>query len=109
MAQCHPGKDMAADGTRDMDYFTELRHFLDDQGRIKAWPSKRNKSRLQQVALEYLATKFEPGLYYSEREVNTLLNQHHTFGDPALLRRELFDRGLVDRVKNGSAYWLKEG
>ena len=38
-----------------------------------------------------------------------LLLQHHTFGDPALLRRELFERGLVDRVKDGSAYWLNLG
>lgn len=91
-----------------MDFTIELKNFLDDQGRLKTWPSKRRRSRIQQVALEYLATKFEPGLFYNEREVNALLNQHHTFGDPALLRRELFDRGLVDRVKDGSAYWLKQ-
>lgn len=92
-----------------MDYTAELQHFLDDQGRLKQWPSKRQKGRrFQQVALEYLATKFEPDIYYNEREVNTILNQHHTFEDPALLRRELFDRGLLDRVKSGAAYWLKE-
>ncbi|HEY9762534.1 MAG TPA: DUF2087 domain-containing protein [Trichocoleus sp.] len=92
-----------------MDYPTELKHYLDEQGRLKTWPSKRRKGQTQQIALEYLATKFEPGVFYNEREVNTLLNQHHTFGDPALLRRELFDRGLVDRVRDGSAYWLKQG
>lgn len=86
---------------------TELQHYLDDQGRLKAWPSKRNKGRFQQMALEYLAIKFQPHTRYREREVNALLNQHHTFGDPALLRRELFERGLVDRLPNGSAYWLR--
>ena len=91
-----------------MDIELELERYLDDQGRLKEWPSRRNRARFQQVALEYLATKFEPGVLYTEREVNTLLNQHHTFGDPALLRRELFERGLVDRVPNGSAYWLKQ-
>lgn len=90
-----------------MDYTTELKNYLDEQGQLKTWPSKNRKGRLQQIALEYLATKFKAGLFYSEREVNALLNQHHTFGDPALLRRELFDRGLVDRVRDGSAYWLK--
>ena len=28
---------------------------------------------------------------FSFSEVNQLLNQHHTFGDPALLRRELIE------------------
>ena len=91
-----------------MDIELELEHYLDDQGRLKEWPSRRNRGRFQQIALEYLATQFEPGVLYTEREVNALLNQHHTFGDPALLRRELFERGLVDRVPNGSAYWLNE-
>ncbi|MBE7383145.1 MAG: DUF2087 domain-containing protein [Leptolyngbya sp. SIO1E4] len=91
-----------------MDYVTELQHYLDGQGRLKEWPSRRNKGRFQQLALEYLATKFEPDIYYNEREVNGLLNQYHTFTDPALLRRELFERGLIDRVKDGSAYWLKD-
>ncbi|MGK7924122.1 MAG: DUF2087 domain-containing protein [Spirulina sp.] len=91
-----------------MNYTSELQNYLDDEGRLKEWPSKRNKGRFQQLALEYLATQFQPDIYYNEREVNALLNQHHTFGDPALLRRELFERGLIDRVKDGSAYWLKE-
>lgn len=90
-----------------MDYIDVLKNFLDDNQRLKAWPSKRNKRRFQQMALEYLASKFEPGRYYNEREVNALLNQHHTFEDPALLRRELYERNLIDRVKDGSAYWLK--
>jgi hypothetical protein len=91
-----------------VDIELELERYLDEQGRLKKWPSRRNRGRFQQLALEYLATKFEPGVLYTEREVNALLNQHHTFGDPALLRRELFERGLVDRVPNGSAYWLRE-
>lgn len=90
-----------------MDFSTKLKHYLDDQGRLKQWPSKRNKGQLRKVALDYLATKFEPDTYYDERQVNAILNQHHTFGDPALLRRELFDRGLMDRTRNGAAYWLR--
>lgn len=89
-----------------MELANKLENFLDEAGRLKAWPSRRSKGRqFQQWALEYLADKFEPGIYYSEKEVNALLNQHHTFEDPALLRRELFERKLVDRVKDGSAYW----
>lgn len=91
-----------------MDLLAKLENYLDDQGRLKEWPSRRNKGQFQQWALEYLASKFEMGIYYSEKEVNALLNQFHTFGDPALLRRELFERQLLDRVKDGSAYWRRE-
>ncbi len=88
-----------------MDYKTELKNYLDEEGRLKEWPSKRNKGKFQLLALEYLATKFEPGLTYTEKEVNLLLKQHHTFGDHAMLRRELFEKGLINRERDGSAYW----
>jgi hypothetical protein len=81
---------------------TELKNHLDSEGRLTQWPSKRT---VQQVALDYLATKFEAGKVYSEKEVNTLLNQLHTFNDAALLRRELHERGLLNRAKDGSEYW----
>jgi hypothetical protein len=82
-------------------------NYLDKQGRVKTWPSRQHK-RLQREVLEYLAAKFEKGRHYSEREVNALLNRHHTFGDPALLRRELIEAGLLVRKRDGSAYWLPE-
>ncbi len=88
-----------------MDYLTELKNYLDEEGRLKEWPSKRNKGKFRKLVLEYLASKFEPGTTYTEKEVNALLNQHHTFGDPALLRRELFENKLIDRKRDGSAYW----
>lgn len=91
-----------------MDDFTELKNYLDEQGRIKEFPSKRNRARLRVLVLQYLAAKFSPGTIYTEKEVNLLLNQYHTFGDPAMLRRELFENGFLDRKRNGSAYWLKE-
>ncbi|BAU41635.1 MULTISPECIES: DUF2087 domain-containing protein [Cyanophyceae] len=86
--------------------FTELQPYLDDQGRVTRWPSKRNRARVQTLVLWYLAEKFAAGRTYTEREVNQLLNEHHTFCDPALLRRELFEHGLLQRERNGSAYWL---
>jgi hypothetical protein len=74
-------------------------------GRVKEWFSKRNKGKFQKLVLEYLASKFEVAIFYTEKEVNALLNVHHTFGDPAMLRRELFESGLIDRKRDGSAYW----
>ncbi|MCC6894709.1 MAG: aminoacyl-tRNA hydrolase [Anaerolineae bacterium] len=82
--------------------FDSLKNHLDIDGKLKWWPSKRSK---QLLALDYLTTKFEPGKVYSEQEVNDLLNQWHTFGDPALLRRELFDDALLNRQQDGTEYW----
>ena len=39
-----------------------------------------------------------------EEELNRLLRAAHLFGDHALLRRELCDRGLVARTKDGREY-----
>jgi hypothetical protein len=81
---------------------TELKNHLDAEGRLTLWPSKR---ALQLIALDYLAAKLELGRVYTEREINTVLNQWHTFNDAALLRRELYERGRLNRHKDGSEYW----
>lgn len=81
---------------------SELKSYLDQEGRLTQWPSKRT---LQQAALDYLVTKLESGRVYSEKEINQQLNSWHTFGDPALLRRELYERGLLNRHKDGTEYW----
>lgn len=85
-----------------MTEFAELKNYVDDKGRLISWPSKRS---LQLVALEYLAQKLDAGKTYSERDINTLLNRWHTFSDPALLRRELYELGRLNRSKNGAEYW----
>lgn len=76
--------------------------FLDDQGRVRQWPVKRAK---QLTLLRRMAEAFEPGRRYTEKEVNARLNELHTFGDWALLRRELCDLHLLAREPDGSAYW----
>jgi hypothetical protein len=83
----------------------ELRPFVDDEGRLKQWPTKQ---KTQRMALALLAARFEPGRVYNERQVNELLLGWHTFGDWALLRRLLFDWGYMDRERDGSRYWLRE-
>jgi hypothetical protein len=82
-----------------------IQNHLDDAGRVAVWPSKR---KLKQVVLEYLVQHFEFSREYTEKEVNARLNQLHTFEDPALLRRELFENGLLGRTKNGATYWRTE-
>jgi PTH1 family peptidyl-tRNA hydrolase len=82
--------------------FDSLKNHLDVDGKLKWWPSKRSK---QLIALDYLSSKFEAGKTYSESDVNYLLNQWHTFNDAALLRRELFDYGQLNREQDGAEYW----
>lgn len=80
----------------------EVRALLDGEGRVTRWPSKRS---VQLLVLDYLAARIEAGRHYTENEINALLNRWHTFGDPALLRRELFELGKLNRTKDGSTYW----
>ena len=83
----------------------EIKSYLDEGNRLKEWPSKRNKAKSQQLVLEYMASKFSHDAKYTEKEVNALLNQYHTFNDPAMLRREMVERKLLARMRDGSAYW----
>ena len=82
-----------------------LKRFLDADGRLVSYPAKM-KMRL--AALSYLASKLEPGMQYTEKAINEALNAWNTFGDPATLRRELFNYKFIDRSSNGAAYWLCE-
>ncbi|MFL5355521.1 DUF2087 domain-containing protein [Archangium sp.] len=80
----------------------KLSRYLDTEGRLKGWPSRR-KDQLE--ALRYLMTRLPDGVEWSERELNELLKGLHTFGDWALLRRDLYDTGLLDRSLDGRRYW----
>ena len=80
----------------------DLQQFLDEEGRLSAWPAKPKK---QMFALQFLAEKLEWDRQYTEREMNELLTKFHTFEDAALLRRELYMKHFLDRKSDGSAYW----
>lgn len=82
----------------------ELRPFVDDDGRLLQWPAKQ---KVQRMAAAYLATRYQAGREYSEREVNKTLLDWHTFGDRALLRRRLFEWRIMDRESDGSRYLLR--
>jgi hypothetical protein len=82
-----------------------LKNFLDEDGVLRAFPAK---FKMKIYALYYLASKFESGRIYSEREVNELLERWHGFGDSAMLRRELFNKRFLNRKSDCSAYWLED-
>jgi hypothetical protein len=83
----------------------EIRRVLDlafRDGRLVQWPSKRSR-RL--VVLDRLAQRFEPGVRYTEREVNARLRP--VGDDTATMRRYLVDERFLDRADG--EYWRSGG
>jgi hypothetical protein len=78
-----------------------LRVFIRD-GRLTQIPAAHGK-RL--VVLDHIVRIFEPGVRYSEREVNALLRAFHP--DTAALRRYLVDEELLAR--DAGLYWRSGG
>lgn len=87
--------------------FQDLKGYLDDNGKFDRLPGKRQKKK-QASMLQFLVQKFEMGKKYSEKEVNEILNQQHSFEDPAILRRLMFGRKLLNRTLDGRSYWLTQ-
>lgn len=85
-----------------MDQKQNIDRFLNGTGQITQLPKKQ---LVRQAVLEYLAEKFETERNYSEQEVNEICAQWHTFNDYFTLRRELVERGLLHRERDGSRYW----
>lgn len=77
-----------------------LRQF-DAAGRLARWPTKR---AIQILVLWGLWLRLDTKRRYSEREVNEVLNAHHSFGDHCLLRRELVEMKLLTRTPGGAEY-----
>src|SRR3546814_18219831 len=73
--------------------------------RISDWSSDVCSSDLklahQRTLVASLVDLFEPGKRYTERAVTDLLDQRHTFRDPARLRRYLYDWRYLDRTSDG--------
>ncbi len=85
-----------------MESKVRIDQFLDDTGRIIQMPSKH---KTRGAILEYLITKFEPDTEYTERQINDICDEWHTFNDYFLMRREMVDTGLLGRERDGSRYW----
>jgi len=77
-----------------------LATFLNADGSIKQIPNQPAKLK---IILDYLVAVFEPGVNYTEKEVNTVIRRFNV--DTAGLRRDLIDAGLLARESDGSKYW----
>lgn len=81
-----------------------LDRLLDDRGRVARWPVRRAQ---QLLVLDHLAAQIEDGVTWNEVELGRMLEPLHAFNDPARLRRELVDLGILARKRDGSAYWKR--
>ncbi len=85
-----------------MDDINLIQRFLDDDGKIKIWPSKKD---VKIEILKYLSSNFEYDKFYTEKEVNAIIDENHTFNDYFLLRRGMVDYKFLSRTKDGAKYW----
>ncbi|MGK3994536.1 metalloregulator ArsR/SmtB family transcription factor [Sorangium sp. So ce1024] len=58
--------------------------------------------RKRRVVLEQFVSRFQPGRYYGEQEVNEII--HALYADHCTIRRMLLDEGYMAR--DGQRYWL---
>lgn len=86
----------------DMDAFDRkvIKAFITPEGRLKDFPAQQKKF---EAILRYVVQAFEPGVRYSEKQVNEILQRYHK--DTARLRRSLVDAGFMAREGGGGEYW----
>jgi hypothetical protein len=77
----------------------------DLNGIIYRWPKRKEE---KMAVLKYMQSKFEKNKIYTEREVNEIIRKWHSFGDFALIRREMYDNYLMDRTPDCKKYWIQK-
>ncbi len=89
----------------DMDAYDRkvINTFCDSDGRIRQFPAQRKKF---EAILRYVLKAFEPGVRYSEKQVNEILKNYSD--DVASLRRGFIDYKMMQRETGGSEYWRTE-
>ena len=85
----------------DIKTLDRVRRCFGPEGRLERWPSKRSD---QVLALWALWSKLPSKVALTEQEISQRLKALHDFGDHALLRRELFNAGLVHRTSDCREY-----
>jgi predicted transcriptional regulator len=79
-----------------------LRDILLPDGRLKVIPAQRKK---REVILRHILKDFQPGVRYTEKQVNEVLVRYHN--DTATLRREMIAYKMMKR--NEGEYWRTDG
>ncbi len=99
------GKDVVADqgasSPVDLAKVQRVARYVNTAGQLIRWPGKYSH---REPCLWVLWSKLPPRQDMAEKQVNELLAASHLFGDHALLRREMFDRGMLTRTPDGRIY-----
>jgi len=106
-AEAHAGLVSPDVPSAEIDYIEvkRLARFFDAKGRLIQWPGKQSQ---QIQCLWVLWSRLPARQPLTEHQLNQLLQANHQFGDPALLRRELYDHGLASRTPDCREYRRKE-
>lgn len=89
----------------DLDKVAKLARYFDADGVLKSWPARTNH---QSLAMWVMWSRLPPRQQFSEIQISEMLDLWHGFGDRALLRRSMVDGKLVERTRDGRAYWRVE-
>lgn len=81
-----------------------LATFLDDEGRIKAFPTQEKKCL---VLIRHVLKSFEHGVKYPEKRVNQIIANYSA--DTARIRRAFVDYKFMAREGGGGKYWRIDG
>lgn len=77
-------------------------HFLQGlDGPLNVFPTKQKK---KVIVLRHLLKRFDVQREYTEKEVNEILRK--AYPDYVTLRRYLIEYGFMDRLRDGSLYWV---
>eukprot|EP00123_Amoebidium_parasiticum_P001140 comp12178_c0_seq1/m.6936 comp12178_c0_seq1/g.6936 ORF comp12178_c0_seq1/g.6936 comp12178_c0_seq1/m.6936 type:complete len:163 (-) comp12178_c0_seq1:414-902(-) len=87
----------------------DLGGFLTPDGVIAGWPGKKHRA-LKDLMIAYVWSRLETGKRFTEAEITAAISEAvgSCGGDVIILRRELFEAGLLGREGDGSSYWVKE-
>ena len=88
---------------RDKQSMAAKRPVRQRRGGSKVSPKKKR----QLYAIWYIASKIDSGKTYAEREINEVINSLTVFKDPATLRRQMYDRFLLDRSPDCKQYRMR--
>ena len=89
----------------DMDAYDRkvLNTFCESDGRIRQFPAQQKKF---EVILRHVLKAFEPGVRYTEKQVNEILKNYSD--DTATLRRGFIEYKMMKREGGGGEYWIPE-
>jgi len=83
----------------DLKEVDRVRRYFDADARLKSWPAKTSA---QHLALWGIWAQIPRAQEWTERNFNAQLNRLHLFGDPAILRRTMVERGMIARQPDGT-------